>query len=598
MKDMKKIILNISAVLAGCFSAVSCFNLDEQVFDRMDANIYYSSEASVQGAVASIYSICIEKYPEFCYFLQEFSADQIAWRTWNGGAWGWDEGEKFVLSAHGWTSESKIIKTAWEGAWSAIGLCNNVVYDLSRINPESIGMTQEEVDSYIAEVRTLRAWAYYNIYELWGGALPLNVTSTAESSEIPGSADPDFDTSCKKIFDFIVTELDESLADLKMNEVNRMNQATNRVIKARLLLNAEVFIKENRYSECATLCKEIIAGNYGTYSIAEDYRDIYSANNTECPEVIMAFAYQEANKHNANMRNMPFLSYVYKETFGMPSCSQSGWNCCCIAPSYDNSGNVQPNGGTDGGVCFLDTKYGDKLGAVYARFNDKDIRKKPFKANADGTYEGMFLIGEQVDYNTGETLKADADRDGLPLVYVDQVGTFMNLGRELTEVMNPRWGETNSGLRLMKYPIFPDAAGINFVDIDEVEFRLSEVVYMLAECELRAGNTETAKDLVKSVKGRYFANTDDALELPMGFSAYDEDWMLHEWGIEFLGEGRRRRTDLRRFDQFTQGQWWFFGRDTEAGYDLTETRDRKYEWYPLPESALSVNPGLVQNPNY
>ena len=595
---MKKIILNIIAVLATCLSVGACFNLDEEVFDRMDASIYYSSEASVKGAVASIYSMCIEKYPEFCYFLQEFSADQIAWRTWNGGAWGWDEGEKFVLSAHGWTSESKIIRTAWEGAWSAIGLCNNVVYDLSNINPESIGMTQEAVDAYIAEVRTLRAWAYYNIYELWGGALPLNVTSTSESSVIPGTADPDFDKSSKKIFDFIITELDESLANLKQNSVNRMNQATNRVIKARLLLNAETFIKENRYAECATLCQSIIDGEFGTYSIAADHRDIYSMNNTECPEVIMAFAYSEANKHNANMRNMPFLSYVYKETFGMPSCSQSGWNCTCIAPSYDNTGNVLPDGGTDGGVCFLSEKYGDKLGAVYARFNDKDCRKKPFKANADGTYEGMFLIGAQVDYNTGEALKCDADRDGNPLVYVDQVGTFMNLGRELAPVMNPRWGETNSGLRLVKYPIFPDAAGINFVDIDEVEFRLTEVVYMLAECKLRAGDAEAAKNLVKSVKGRYFANPADALELPEGYTAYDEDWMLHEWGIEFLGEGRRRRTDLRRFDQFTQGQWWFFGRDEEPGYDLSAKRDRKYEWYPLPESALSVNPGLVQNPNY
>lgn len=564
----------------------------------MDASIYYSDETSIKGAVASIYSMCITKYPEFCYFLQEFSADQITWRTWNGGQWGWDEGEKFVLSAHGWTSESKIIRTAWEGAWSAIGLCNNVIYDLGRINPESIGMTREGVDAYISEVRTLRAWAYYNIYELWGGALPLNVKSTAESSDIPGTADPDFDKSSKKIFDFIITELDQSLAGLKTNSVNRMNQATNRIIKARLLLNAEIFIKENKYAECASLCQDILDGKFGTYSIAKDHRDIYSMKNIECPEVIMAFAYSEANKHNANMRNMPFLSYVYKETFGMPSCSQSGWNCVCIVPSYDNSGNVLPDGGTDGGKCFLGPEYGDKLGAVYARFNDKDCRKKPFKAKANGTYEGMFLIGQQSDYNTGATLTADAERDGKPLVYVDQLGTFLNLGRELQPVMNPRWGETNSGLRLMKYPIYPDEAGINFVDIDEVEFRLSEVVYMLAECKLRAGDVDGAKNLVKSVKSRYFKNADDALELPMGFESYDEDWMLHEWGIEFLGEGRRRRTDLRRFDKFTQGQWWFFGRDTEAGYDLSAKRDRKYEWYPLPESALSVNPGLIQNPNY
>ena len=260
-------------------------------------------------------------------------------------------------------------------------------------------------------------------------------------------------------------------------------------------------------------------------------------------------------------------------------------------------------GGSTGAKCFLDPAagYGDKLGAVYERFNKNDIRvKENFRAEADGSWNGgMFLKGAMVSHDGTTPLKADADREGQDLVYVDQVGTFLNLGTELQTVMHPRWGETNSGVRMIKYPIYPDAAGIDFQNIDEVEFRLAEVVYTLAECKLRAGQADAAKDLVKSVKGRYFANADDALALPMGFSDYDEDWMLHEWGLEFLGEGRRRRTDLRRFDKFTQGQWWFFGRVEADGYGAYPAkRDRKYEWFPLPASALLVNPGLVQNPNY
>lgn len=85
---------------------------------------------------------------------------------------------------------------------------------------------------------------------------------------------------------------------------------------------------------------------------------------------------------------------------------------------------------------------------------------------------------------------------------------------------------------------------------------------------------------------------------PAGFWKYDLDWMLSEWGVEFINEGYRRRTDLRRFDKFTQGQWWFFGRANESGFDLPAKRDRKYEWYPLPQTALMVNPGLVQTPGY
>lgn len=198
-------------------------------------------------------------------------------------------------------------------------------------------------------------------------------------------------------------------------------------------------------------------------------------------------------------------------------------------------------------------------------------------------------------------MKADADRDGQDLVFVDQLGTFMNKGRNLETVMSPRWGETNSGIRLVKYPIYNNGDKCNFKNIDEVEFRLAEAYYNVAECEMRKGNADVAKEYVNEVRKRYFSASDwnQVKDEPgPGFSSFDNDWMLSQWGLEFLGEGRRRRTDLRRYDKFTQGQWWFYGRATEDGVDLPAKRNRKYEWYPLPESALSVNPGLIQNPNY
>ncbi len=43
------------AMIMSC-SLFSCTNLDEEVFDRVDAGIYYQDETSVQGAVAAIYS--------------------------------------------------------------------------------------------------------------------------------------------------------------------------------------------------------------------------------------------------------------------------------------------------------------------------------------------------------------------------------------------------------------------------------------------------------------------------------------------------------------------------------------------------------------
>mgnify|MGYP002528924704 CR=1 FL=1 len=153
-------------------------------------------------------------------------------------------------------------------------------------------MTDAKLQSYIAEVRTLRAWAYYNCFELWGGAIPLY---TEDDGTIPPSADTDFQKGCIKVYDFICEELDYTYADLPKEDGsnatrNRMNQAVNRMIKMRMLLNSQVFTGTPRFSECAILAQELIEGTYGIYQIASDYRDIYHITNTSCPEVVMAFS--------------------------------------------------------------------------------------------------------------------------------------------------------------------------------------------------------------------------------------------------------------------------------------------------------------------
>ena len=320
--------------------------------------------------------------------------------------------------------------------------------------------------------------------------------------------------------------------------------------------------------------------------------------NSSCPEVVFAFAEGVGHANVTNQRNTPFLPYNYDEFTGF-TCDQGGWNCTIIVPSKDNSGTLVPYAGTADPKSFL-FDYGDKLGAPIDRMNDKDIRKQPFHCDAAGNWQGRFLMGAQVNYETGAPVLADADLQDKPLVYVDQCGTFQNLGRQLETVMSPRWGETNSGFRILNYPIYPTSVGYDWRDISEVEFRLAEVYYTLAECRMREGNSGAAKDLVNQVRQRYFPGAAmSEIEKPgPGFTSFDADWMLSEWGLEFLNEGRRRRTDLRRFDKFTQGQWWFFGRASETDRQMPARRDRKYEWYPLPQAALMVNPGLHQNPDY
>ena len=596
IKGVRKQIFHFSLfLLPFSLGLIACTDLDEKTYDRIDASSYYQNEASVQGAVAAIYNQTSSTLAgENFFHLSEYPADQITWRVWNGGLWGWDEAAKTVLSWQNWGTETPIIENAWKDAWTGIGLANLLLSDLEGLSAGSLGMNDADLAQYVAEVRTLRAWNYYCLFELWGGALPLN--------------------TCKLIYDFIAKELDETWAalgkdDAKHALVNRANQGMNRLLKARLLLNAEVFIGEAKYDECEALSKEIINGTYGSYQLADNWRDIFDVNNTSCPEVIFALAAEDgkgATNAISNIRTMAMMPYNYNEYCnGMDKYGGIGaWNCVCLVPSYDNTGTIQPTGGTIGAKSFL-ADYGDKLGAPYERFDDRDIRKQNYVYDAaTGKHgQGMFLKGAmRANYGTGAALLADADRDGQELVYVDQVGTFQNMGRDLEPVMSPRWGETNSGIRLMKYPLYPAETGKGFKDIDDVQFRLAEAYLNVAECEMRKGNSTEAKKYVDEVRQRYFKSGDrtSALSIPgPGFDSFDMDWMLSEWGKEYLCEGNRRRTDLRRYDKFTQGQWWFWGRTSEDGYGaMAAKRDRKYEWYPLPASAIAVNPGLVQNPNY
>lgn len=597
-----------------------CFDMTERPYTLLDASNYFTDENSIKQVIAHIYAQEQADLSEQYWYAQELSADQITWRSWNGGSWGWDSGDKFVLSTHTWNPSSNYVNQIWSKAWTAIGLCNNFITDLSNINASTLGISEAQKQAYIDEVRTFRVYCYYNVFEVFGSVIPL--TTSTDTSVLPVSAmnGMTFEEGNAKICDWMIEELDGALGSLAINgSVNRCNQAMNRMLKMRILLNSEIFTGVARFDECKALAKDIIDGKYGNYAIAENYKDIYSANNnTDCKEIVFAFSSDVVyNKRSTNMRNGPFMSYVFSAYFNTKE-EHAGWNCCCLTPSFDNSDNfyaqcVSVETGTaqvinnmydkEKAKCFLDG-YGDKLGAVMERFDPADIRLVAPYNDAAGNWGGHFMNGViYADFGKGDLQLADADRDGMPLVYVDQVGNFQGKGEHPLQVVeNPRWGETNSGIRMAKYPYYNIDAPYNFCDPDVVEFRLAEVYYTYAECLLREGNSAEAKNWVNEVRKRYFSAADWTVaqdRAPRGFdAAFDEDRMLSEWGLEFLDEGHRRRTDLRRFDKFTQGQWWFFGRTTETGYDLPAKRDRKYEWFPVPERALAANPGLTQNPAY
>ncbi len=206
--------------------------------------------------------------------------------------------------------------------------------------------------------------------------------------------------------------------------------------------------------------------------------------------------------------------------------------------------------------------------------------------------EGLFIFGylDYIDEN-GNPARVKAPESPYELYIRDAVGKFWDMAPDqwLNQTDSKlQDGDHNSGYFFAKYPFYSDDDP-HQMQSDYTEIRLSEIIYSLAECKLRKGDTEGAARLLNSVRRRNYPakNLQEALYAPEGNAKLDMNEMLNEWKSEFFAEGRRR-VDLIRFDKFIQGNWW----------DKTPDADRHTEIFPIMRDILNANHALKQNPGY
>ena len=127
----------------------------------------------------------------------------------------------------------------------------------------------------------------------------------------------------------------------------------------------------------------------------------------------------------------------------------------------------------------------------------------------------------------------------------------------------------------------------DFVDIDYPMFRLAEVYLMYAEAAVRSGG-DTGKGAGYLNELRDRAGIDD---IGNDYTAMD---VLDERARELYWEAQRR-TDLIRYGRYTGGAYlWPWKGGVMEGTSVSD----HLGIYPLPESDLSANPNLDQNPQY
>ena len=414
--------------------AASCTDLTETPKDALTPDNAFKNEDEILAGVASVYAQ-LRSVMWGWYNLSEITTDEMIVPT-RGNDW-YDNGRWLEIYKQTWTANSGSALDDMNGTW------NNLFSGIARANLmidviEKAGGANAPTS--LAELRTLRAWYYYMLMDLFGG-VPL-VTST-ELAQYPR-------VSRDSVFKFIEAELNAARAVLPEKwpaaQYGRVTRGAANAILASMYLNAQVFTGTvsatgltpgaQRWQAAADAADRVL--NSGTYTLNTDWKSNFSNNNESSPENIFVIVHTAA---------LPGLGMsLPQRTLHYNQLSPEPWN---------------------GFATIAET---------YRAFNPADKRRE------------MFLVGQQFSFMTGAAVK---DRQGNPLVFTDTIG----LETAAAE---------NEGPRFNKFPPLPGAPNGDSHPNDFPFFRLGEMYLIKAEALNELGQTSAAIGLVNQVRARSF----------------------------------------------------------------------------------------------
>lgn len=218
------------------------------------------------------------------YFnLQEAATDEVA-ATWLSGD------DMTDITYMTWDANDPWVADVYYRLYYTITLCNEF---LSHTGESDVaGFTtaeQEEIATYAAEARFLRALAYYMVLDLYGQGPFVDETMSV------GAYTPEAYTNAQ-LFDYIESELtaiEDELTTRTECVYGHAPQGAAWALLAKLYLNAEVYDAGDHYTDCITYCKKIIDGGY---TLEEDYYKLFNADNDQrTNEIIFAFVVDATN---------------------------------------------------------------------------------------------------------------------------------------------------------------------------------------------------------------------------------------------------------------------------------------------------------------
>ncbi|APY11416.1 RagB/SusD family nutrient uptake outer membrane protein [Seonamhaeicola sp. S2-3] len=282
---MKTLIKNLIFPLAVLLFTASCHDdLDQSPIDPdsfTEENVFSNAEEA-KSALAKVYASFaltgqegpagqadisnidegFSQYTRMLFNLNELTTDNavVAW------------GDAGLQDLHGmyWTASNDFTDAMYNRLAQTVSFANSFIDNAS-------SLSDDVVTEYIAEARFIRAFAYYNLIDLYGD-VPL---ITQIETTLPSLS------TREEVFDFIETELldiQNSLASSGSNEYGRVDEVAAWALLSKLYLNAEVWTGTARFEECVTFSENVINSSYiinttDTNGNGTAYDELFLADN-------------------------------------------------------------------------------------------------------------------------------------------------------------------------------------------------------------------------------------------------------------------------------------------------------------------------------
>ncbi len=203
----------------------------------------------------------------------------------------WNDATIKDFHYHTWTASDGFIEATFARLAFQVTNCNEFLRQTTDTKLDSRGITgsvREDIKTYRAEARFLRALSYWHIIDLFGGA-------SIETEDSPTSYHkPDY-ASRSQIFSFVESELTAIEAILtapNANEQYRADKAAAWMLKAKLLQNAKVYIGTDRFADALTEINKVITQS--SYQLSPNYSNLFKADNNSSAaknEIIFSIAF-------------------------------------------------------------------------------------------------------------------------------------------------------------------------------------------------------------------------------------------------------------------------------------------------------------------